>query len=103
MLADAKYIGRVALDQMLVDAGDVNEGLAFLRAAECDKLVLLYPRRHRAGLESQPVGTSTHFEHIEVDGYNIYGYEVEVKGISAKGGFRAFAQGIGMRSACTSS
>jgi hypothetical protein len=66
-------------------------------------LVLLYPRRHRAGLESQPVGTSTLFEHIEVDGYNIYRYEVEVKGISAKDGFRAFAQGIEMRSACTSS
>jgi len=55
------------------------------------------------GLESQPVDTFTLFEHIEVDGYNIHRYEVEVNGISAKNGFRAFAQGIEMRSACTSS
>jgi len=81
---------------MSIDARGVNEGLTFLRAASATNWSSFTRDDTGRGLESQPVDTSTLFEHIEVDGYNIHRYEVEVNGISAKNGFSTFAQGIEM-------
>ena len=95
ILVDAKYKGRANRSRMAVSASDVYEGLAFLRAANCRQLVLLFPRRHIGDSTALEVGTATQFEHIEVGEHHIYAFEVEARGISAKGGYQRFSSNVG--------
>lgn len=96
VLVDAKYKGRAQRSSAAVSASDVYEGLAFLRAAGCQRLVLLYPRRFVQGSAPLPVGTTAQFEHITVDDYHIHACEVEARGISARGAYQRFAERVGV-------
>lgn len=93
LLVDAKYIGRSGDVEMRIAAGDVYEGLAFLRAARAEHLVLLYPKRLVSAPQT-PTRSPSYFEHIEVGDHHIYGYEVDPRGISARGGFRSFIEQV---------
>jgi hypothetical protein len=97
VLVDAKYKGRANTPHMAVSASDVYEGIAFLRAAECDTLLLLYPRRHIEDSPFQEVGTSEQFEHIQVDNLHIHAFEIEARGISTPGGYDGFTSNLGAR------
>jgi hypothetical protein len=88
-LLDAKY--RTRLGRRLgINASDVYETLAFMRAAGCDLAILLYPRPASEGLP-QPVGTCTQFDLVEVASQRIIALAVECRGISGTGGFFAFS------------
>jgi 5-methylcytosine-specific restriction enzyme subunit McrC len=92
LAVDAKYRTRAGVTPS-VDAGDLYETLAFLRATGARDAVLLYPRPSSAGA-AQPVGTATAFEVVTVDLHRITGMYVECRGISAAGGWHAFGTGV---------
>jgi len=94
LLVDAKYKGRVGDESLAISSADVYEGLAFMRASQAKKLVLLYPRRHRAPDDGPPplVGTTAKFETVEVGDLQIVGMEVECRGLSGRNGYRTFTR-----------
>jgi 5-methylcytosine-specific restriction enzyme subunit McrC len=94
-LWDAKYKANLERGRRSVSASDVYEVNAFLEAANVDRVALLYPRLPREPFEEAPAcGTVEVFETIELTAGTAYGVEVEVRGISERGGFRTFATKI---------
>lgn len=98
LLIDAKYKGRWNQGRQRIVEADVYEAMAFATAANADQIVLVYPKSSSAS--PTPIGTTTVFERIEINGLLIWGVESEVRGIAQSGGLRKFAAGMveGMRS-----
>lgn len=92
LLVDAKYKGRWHQGRQRVAEADVYEAMAFAKAANATRIVLLYPKT--ASSAPMPVGTTAAFERIDADGITIWGVEAEVCGIAGKAGLRTFAMGI---------
>lgn len=95
ILVDAKYKTRRGRDRGQIAAEDVYEGLAFMKAAECDKLALVYPAPPVHPVP-ESVGTTGLFETVIVNGMTIQGFHVEVRGIASRGGLRDFGRGLGL-------
>lgn len=94
-LWDAKYKMDLERGRRRVSAPDVYEVNAFLEAANVDRVALLYPRLPRELFTDAPqCGTVEVFETIELTAGTAYGIEVEVRGISARGGFRTFSTNL---------
>lgn len=88
VVLDAKYKGRVGARKQGVDAPDVYEALAFMRAAGVDRAVLVYPRVPDGTLR-QP-GFAAEMERIKVSGTTIVAIEVTVSGIARPQGLKTF-------------
>jgi 5-methylcytosine-specific restriction enzyme subunit McrC len=88
VVLDAKYKGRVGARKQGVDAPDVYEALAFMRAAGVDRAVLVYPRVPD-GTPRQP-GAAAEMERIKVSGTTIVAIEVTVSGIARPQGLKTF-------------
>lgn len=89
ILLDAKYKGHVEKGQLRITEADVYEALAFCRAAECNLLVLVYPAKPDG--RTQPVGTCTVFERVQVGVIQIVGVQIETRGISKAGALQSFS------------
>lgn len=94
LLLDAKYKTRADAASRISEA-DLYEGLAFLRAAGGDRLVLLYPASNHDGSRPLELGELTEFERILVGPNVVHGAVVSVAGISGQSGFRTFALRLG--------
>jgi hypothetical protein len=96
LLVDAKYKTRAHVTEPHIEAADIYEGLAFMRASGAKKLALLYPLPAIDGESAAaPLGGSTLFESITVGDESIQGFLVEVRGISQREGLRHFAGRLG--------
>lgn len=84
LLLDAKYKARVGRKPS-ISSSDLYESLAFLTAAKSDRMALLYPSVHATS--EVPLGGWFHFDKVEVNGLFIEAFEVQIKGISQRGGF----------------
>ena len=93
LLVDAKYKTRVGQARGLIVPADVYEGLAFLRASGARRLALVYPGPPDQAAPA--VGRTQLFETVTVEDMEIRGFHVEVRGISAKNGFRSFSRLLG--------
>lgn len=93
LLVDAKYKTRLSKAKSYVAQADLYEGLAFMEAAECNRIVLVYPATSRPSRRDP--GTTMEFETCRVGERHVVGIEVEVRGISRRGGFRTFATNLG--------
>jgi hypothetical protein len=93
VLVDAKYKGRVETGRQRIGEADVYESLAFARAAKSTQVILVYPKV-ADGSSVSPVGTASVFERVVVDETQIWGLEIEVRGISGSGGVLKFADGL---------
>lgn len=91
-IVDAKYKGR-ADRAPVVAPSDLYEGLAFAEAANVKKVTLLYPHP-TGGSTVKPVGSVETFDEIRVGNRTVVGALIESRGLSARGGFIAFARGI---------
>lgn len=92
LLVDAKYKGRWHQGRQRVVEADVYEAMAFAKAANTNRIVLVYPKA--ASAAPMPVGTTATFERVDVEGLTIWGVEAEVRGISQKAGLKRFASGL---------
>lgn len=92
LLVDAKYKGRWDGGRQRIEEADIYEALAFAQAGGVKKVVLVYPATATA--TSAPTGTARVLECVEVGEVQVWGVEVEVRGIAAAGGIRAFADGL---------
>jgi len=95
LLVDAKYKGRVERGRTRMAEADIYEAMAFLEATGAERIVLAYPRIPRAGDGVPTTGACTEFERVVIGRRTIIGVELEVRGISRAGGFRAFTSGMG--------
>lgn len=89
-LLDAKYKTRVGRKPS-ISASDVYESLAFLKAAGAEHILLLYPSVR--SVPELPLGDWAEFDRITVDTNEIGGFEVQIQGISKRGGFDAVVAG----------
>jgi hypothetical protein len=88
-ILDAKYKTNSEKGRLRISEADTYEALAFSKATDCEIVVLAYPAL--PGKERLPLGQVLLFEQIEIDKIRIYGVQVEVRGISQKGGLTAFS------------
>lgn len=89
-LLDAKYKSRH--DRSLrISSGDLYESLAFLRATKAKKMCLLYPALHSP--DHLPLGEWQRFDEVEVDDLTVEGFEVQMQGLSQRGGFDTLITG----------
>lgn len=92
ILLDAKYKGHIEKGEIRISEADIYESLAFSKAADCNLVVLAYPAQPDRGI--QPVGICTVFERIQIDNIQIIGIQVEVRGISKRGGLSLFSHNM---------
>ena len=92
LLVDAKYKGRWDFGKQRIAEADVYEAMAFARAAKATQVVLVHPKIATATVTK--TGTAGVFERVDIDELQIWGVEVEVRGIAKIGGLRAFANGL---------
>ncbi|WP_438851968.1 5-methylcytosine restriction system specificity protein McrC [Brevundimonas nasdae] len=92
LLIDAKYKGNIIHGKQRIAEADVYEAMAFAKAAQADKIVLVYPRL--AVDAPRPLGSTAEFEKVLVDGLTIWGVNVEVRGIARRSGLKTFADGL---------
>ena len=85
LLLDAKYKTRVGRKPR-ISASDLYESLAFLNAASAPSMNLLYPSLLKP--TDQPLGQWAMFDKVDVGSLTVEGHEVQVQGISQRGGFR---------------
>lgn len=90
LLLDAKYKTRVGRSPR-INAGDLYESLAFLRAGQTDLMLLLYPSVRPA--DELALGEWRLFDQIGVDPHVVQGFEVQVQGLAQRGGFEALVAG----------
>lgn len=83
-LLDAKYKTRHGRKPSIAST-DIYESLAFLRASSTSSILLLYPASK--DLETVTYGSWHMFDSISVDSLSIQGYEVQITGLSQRGGF----------------
>jgi hypothetical protein len=92
-LIDAKYKAATKQRRTRVAEADVYEALAFMQGANARRTVLLYPRVPRGQPRIDP-GTCLLFDRIEVGDKEVFGLEVECRGIGVSG-FQAFSDALG--------
>lgn len=94
LVVDAKYKGRWHQGRQRIVEADLYEAMAFARAAKAKRVVLVYPKSGHS--TPNGVGTSSVFERIKVDAdsLQVWGVEVEVRGIAKIGGLKRFAEGL---------
>lgn len=83
-LLDAKYKTRIERKPS-ISSSDVYEALAFLRAADAQHISLLYPSIR--SVVDLPLGEWIEFDRVNVDALEIEGLEIQIQGISRRGGF----------------
>lgn len=83
-LLDAKYKTRLERKPS-ISSSDVYEALAFLRAADASQISLLYPSVR--SVIDLPLGEWIKFDGVNVDSLSIEGFEIQIQGISRRGGF----------------
>jgi 5-methylcytosine-specific restriction endonuclease McrBC regulatory subunit McrC len=88
VVLDAKYKGRIGARKQGVDAADVYEALAFMRAVGVDKAILVYPRV--PDHTQRPPGAVGELERIKVSSTTIVAIEVAVSGIARPQGIKRF-------------
>ena len=91
-ILDAKYKGRADMSSRIAPS-DLYEALAFAEATRLSKITLLYPRPAE-GTDIHPIGSVEVFDEIHAAGCIIVGAVIESRGLSARGGFVAFARGL---------
>lgn len=90
LLLDAKYKTRVGKSPR-INAGDLYESLAFLRAGRTDLMCLLYPSVKAP--DQLALGEWRLFDQINVDQQIIRGFEVQIQGLARRGGFEELVTG----------
>jgi 5-methylcytosine-specific restriction endonuclease McrBC regulatory subunit McrC len=100
VVVDAKYKGRVGESRAGISEGDLYESLAFARATNLSRVLLVYPRVADGPNLATAVGSTTEFERINVGSVSVIGVETEVRGLARSGGLRNFSLGLvdGLRS-----
>lgn len=100
VVLDAKYKGRLDKTTGVVES-DLFEAMAFMRAAKSRHTLLLYPL---VPVEAGPyqTGETSLVEVLEVGTDQVAAVTVEVRGISAKGGWQTFCNNLaaGVREHC---
>jgi len=91
-ILDAKYKSNFLKGRVRISEADVYEALAFAKATTCDTVVLAYPALPSNG--QLLLGQVLPFEQVSVDKTRIYGVEIEVRGISQRGGLKLFSDRI---------
>lgn len=89
-LLDAKYKTRIGRSPV-ISASDLYESLAFLHATNATKMFLLYPAVHPPDV--LPLGAWQPFDEVKIDDIVVEGIEVQVQGMSQRGGFDALVRG----------
>lgn len=89
-LLDAKYKTRMDRKPK-ISSTDLYESLAFLRAANTQRMCLLYPSMQPAN--EVPLGRWEEFDQVAVDNLLVQGFEVQIRGLSRKGGFSDLVAG----------
>lgn len=89
-LLDAKYKTRLERKPS-ISSSDVYEALAFLRAADANQISLLYPSVR--SVVDLPLGGWSEFDKVNVDSLEIQGVEIQIQGISRRGGFDELVSG----------
>jgi 5-methylcytosine-specific restriction enzyme subunit McrC len=92
VVVDAKYKGRLDRRSRVGEA-DLYEAMAFMRAAEAPLAILVYPLVSDQGTLPS-TGATAIFDRIEVPDGTVLGASLDVRGISAKGGYRAVTDGL---------
>lgn len=90
LLLDAKYKARAGRSPR-INAGDLYESLAFLRAGQTELMCLLYPSVRP--LDQLALGAWLLFDQINVDQQIVQGFEVQVQGLARRGGFDELVSG----------
>lgn len=83
-LLDAKYKTRLERKPS-ISSSDVYEALAFLKAAEVSQISLLYPSVR--SVVDLPLGEWIEFDRVNVETLEIVAFEIQIQGISRRGGF----------------
>jgi len=91
LLLDAKYKARRGR-KLAISSADVYESLAFLRAASCPRMLLLYPAL--ASVDEMPLGSWRLFDQVTVGRATIEGMELQVRGLARTGGFEELVSGV---------
>lgn len=92
-IVDAKYKGRAGHRGFRITESDIYESMAFSRASNGCPVVLAYPRTSdRPVLE---LGRLTVLERVSIGETQIIAADVEVRGISIKGGLPQFCAAFG--------
>lgn len=89
-ILDAKYKTNSEKGKLRISEADAYEALAFSKATGCESVVLAYPAL--PGKQRLPLGQVDLFERISIDETQIYGVQIEVRGISQKGGLTSFSK-----------
>lgn len=92
-ILDAKYKSNSEKGRVRISEADVYEALAFARATVCDTVVLAYPALP-SNSQLSP-GQVLSFEQVLVDKTRICGVQIEVRGISQRGGLKLFSDRMG--------
>ncbi len=91
-LVDAKYKTRIDKTNLRITQADLMEAAAFMTACDAQRIVLLYPRNVLTG-HARVCGAAAIFDLATVKpGYQVLGVDVEVRGFSARGEHRRFAE-----------
>jgi 5-methylcytosine-specific restriction enzyme subunit McrC len=89
-LLDAKYKARLGR-KLTITSADLYESLAFLRAASASHMSLLYPStKNPSELE---LGEWRRFDSVDVGEVTVEGFEVQIQGLSVRGGFDSLVSG----------
>ncbi|MGR5165415.1 hypothetical protein ACPV4X_26435 [Vibrio owensii] len=89
VIVDAKYKGHIEKRRLRIDESDIYEALAFSRASNCCKVVLIYPAASSG--DTIETGRCTVFEKLDIDDIEVFGVQVEVRCISKEDGLKKFA------------
>lgn len=98
-LVDAKYKTRMLPDgseQLDIQAADVYESLAYLRATETDTMVLMYPAPAYAKATVSSTGATAVFERVIVGSQQVIGITIDPRSIARTGGFQNFSSQLSM-------
>ncbi len=93
---DAKYKTRVSpegKEQLDIDASDVYEALAFMRASQTNKIILIYPSPASPGA-TPVVGATADFERVVIGPQEIIGMSINPRTIARKSGFQSFCANL---------
>lgn len=90
LLLDAKYKARQGRKPK-ISSTDLYEGLAFLRAAKVQRIILLYPALDSDG--SLELGEWEYFDEVTVEDLHVQAAQVQVRGLSQRGGFDRLVSG----------
>ncbi len=93
LVIDAKYKGRFDSEPRISNA-DLYESLAFMRATNAKKTLLIFPMTEFKNVITDEVGHYVIFDKITIQGQQIVGAMISVQNISKRYGFQRFTQGL---------